>query len=243
METNFPICAAQLSNDEPNGVVAVGLKGNWQGWCRETGHSRLRGKLSGWQASEQRCGIKGRRRMVPPPPTSCPPFTAAEVGESAGEEGGKGGKIARGPNSELRHSMKSALRTVLAVVAGMALAYAMVVAVELFSTIVHPFPADFDGNIAEHVKRYPNWVLAVVVVAYGATAAAATWVASRIGNRLAGTVVALLLACALIFNLAMLPYTMWFKVVMLAVFLIACLLGLRQRQGDSVEPEMRVLSR
>ena len=43
--------------------------------------------------------------------------------------------------------MKSALRIVLAVVAGMALAFALVVAVEFFSSVVHPFPADFDGNI------------------------------------------------------------------------------------------------
>jgi hypothetical protein len=69
--------------------------------------------------------------------------------------------------------------------------------------------------------------LFVVVLAWGATSTAATWVASRVGNRLAGSVVALLLAWALIFNLTMLPYTMWFKVVMFSVFPVACLLGIR----------------
>jgi len=59
--------------------------------------------------------------------------------------------------------MRSAVRGLLAVVAGMALAFALVVAVEFFSSIVHPFPADFDGNIPAHVKRYPHWVLAVFV--------------------------------------------------------------------------------
>ena len=123
--------------------------------------------------------------------------------------------------------MKSALRTVLAVVAGMALAFALVVAVEFFSAIVHPFPANFDGNIPAHVRRYPHWVLGVVVLMWGATAAAAAWVASRIGGRLAGTLVTLLLASALAFNVSMLPYVMWFKVAMPAAFFVACLLGIR----------------
>ncbi len=123
--------------------------------------------------------------------------------------------------------MKSALRIVLAVVAGMALAFALVVAVEFFSSVVHPFPANFDGNIPEHVRRYPGWVLAVVVLMWGATAAAATWVASRIGRRLAGALVTLLLASALAFNLSMLPYVTWFKVAMPAAFFVACLLGIR----------------
>ena len=123
--------------------------------------------------------------------------------------------------------MKSAGRTLLAVVAGMALAFALVVAVELFSSVVHPFPPDFNGNMGEHVRRYPHWVLGVVVPAWGATCAAATWVASRVGGRLAGIVVALLLAWALIFNLTMLPYATWFKAAMYIAFPIACLLGIR----------------
>jgi hypothetical protein len=109
----------------------------------------------------------------------------------------------------------------------MTLAFALVVAVEFFSSIVHPFPAGFDGNIPAHVRRYPHWVLGVVVLMWGATAAAATWVASRIGGRLAGALVTLLLASALAFNLSMLPYVMWFKVAMPAAFFVACLLGIR----------------
>ena len=123
--------------------------------------------------------------------------------------------------------MKFGIRTLFAVVVGMALALALVVAVEFFSAVVHPIPADFNGNMGEHVRRYPHWILGVVVLAWGATSAAATWVASRVGNRLAGGVVALLLAWALIFNLTMLPYTIWFKVVMFSVFPVACLLGIR----------------
>ena len=122
--------------------------------------------------------------------------------------------------------MRSALTTLLAVVSGLALALALVVGVELFSALVHPMPADLEENIPEHVRRYPHWVLGVVVLAWGATSTAATWVASRLGGRLAGTVVALLLAWALIFNVSQLPYTMWFKIVMIGVFPIACLVGI-----------------
>jgi hypothetical protein len=127
--------------------------------------------------------------------------------------------------------MKSAVRTMLGVVAGLALAFALVVAVEMFSAVVHPFPPGFDvnaaGSIPAHVRRYPGWVLAVAGLMWGAAAAAATWLASRIGGRLAGALVTLLLAAALAFNLSMLPYVMWFKIAMPATFFVACLLGVR----------------
>jgi hypothetical protein len=66
---------------------------------------------------------------------------------------------------------------------------------------------------------------------WGATAAAATWMASRLGGRPAGAVVTLLLAAALAFNISMLPYAMWFKIAMPAAFFIACLLGIRTGAG------------
>jgi len=134
--------------------------------------------------------------------------------------------------------MKSVMRTLVAVVAGMALAFVLVVAVELFSAVVHPLPADFDGNIPEHVRRYPGWVLGVVVPMWAATAAAATWVTARLGGRLAGALVTLLLASALAFNLSMLPYVRWFKIAMPAAFFVACLLGIRHG-GRVIVPRRR----
>jgi hypothetical protein len=116
----------------------------------------------------------------------------------------------------------------LAVVAGMALAFVLVVAVELFSSVVHPVPPEFSGTFEEmcqHVARYPHWVLGVAVLAWSATAFVSTWVATRIGNRWAGLVVMFLLALALAFNVSKLPYEMWFKVVMLSCFPVACNLG------------------
>jgi len=134
--------------------------------------------------------------------------------------------------------MKSVFRTLLAVIIGVALAFVLVIAVEWFGAVVHPIPADFNGNIGEYVRRYPHWILAIVVFAWSATSTAATWVASRIGNRIAGAVVALLLAGALVFNVTRLPYTMWFKVAVLIAVPAACLLGIRY--GKRLGPTLRV---
>ena len=132
--------------------------------------------------------------------------------------------------------MKSAARTLVGILAGMALALALVIAVEWFSSIVHPFPPNFNGNIPEHVRRYPHWVLGAVVLLWGATITAATWVASKVGARPAGVVVALLLAWALTFNLTKLPYTTWFKITMFAAFPVACVLGLRRSPQTTLRP-------
>jgi MFS family permease len=123
--------------------------------------------------------------------------------------------------------MKTALRTLLGVVTGMALAFVLVIAVELFSSVVHPVPPDTDtmDEMCLHVARYPHWVLGVVVLAWSATAFVSAWVATRIGNRLAGIAVILILTLAIVFNVSKLPYAMWFKVAMLICFPVACLLG------------------
>jgi uncharacterized membrane protein len=130
--------------------------------------------------------------------------------------------------------VKYAGRTLLAVLAGMALAFVLVVGVEFFSSIVHPLPPDFNGNMPEHVRRYQHWVLAIVVLAWGATSGVATWTASKLSDRLAGIVVGFLLEWALVFNLTKLPYVTWFKIAMFVAFPIACLLGIRygaERRG------------
>ena len=126
--------------------------------------------------------------------------------------------------------MKTILRTILAVVAGMALALALVIGVELFSSIVHPVPPEFKETMEEmcqHVAKYPHWVLGVVVILWSATAFVSTWVATKIGRLAAGAVVSVLLLLAIAFNIAMLPYAMWFKVVMPSCSLVACYLGVK----------------
>ena len=52
--------------------------------------------------------------------------------------------------------MKTALRTLLAVAAGLALAFALVIAVELFSAVVHPVPPGFAGTMDEMRDQVSN---------------------------------------------------------------------------------------
>ncbi len=68
--------------------------------------------------------------------------------------------------------MARTIQIFLAILAGLATALALVVAVEAASAVVHPTPEGFSGTqeeMCEHVARYPQWVLAVVVVAWNAT--------------------------------------------------------------------------
>jgi hypothetical protein len=123
---------------------------------------------------------------------------------------------------------KTVLRTFAAIVAGLLSAFVLVVLVELFSSVVHPVPSDFRGTMeemCEHVARYPQWVLAVVVPAWGVAAFVSTWTAYKIGNRGSATVVGLLLLAALVFNISKLPYPIWFKIATLLVVPTAIVLG------------------
>ena len=109
------------------------------------------------------------------------------------------------------------MRAVVALVLGVAVAMAMLVAVEGFSALVHPFPADFRGTheeICAHVERYPAWVLAVVVPLWAGVAFVSVLVAKVVGRSpWPARIVAVLLVVALGMNLWMLPYPAWFKVV------------------------------
>ncbi|QDU36985.1 hypothetical protein Mal4_12880 [Maioricimonas rarisocia] len=132
--------------------------------------------------------------------------------------------------------MSKALRTVGGVVAGIVVALILLIAVEAFSAVVHPVPEDFDGTMeqmCQHVARYPQWVLAVVVPMWGAIAFISTWTAHRVGGRVAAIVIAVLLVAAVVFNVSMLPYVMWFKLVMVPVVAGAAAWACVRRPGGN----------
>lgn len=137
--------------------------------------------------------------------------------------------------------MKTAFRTVAAFLAGLLLAFVLVIAVEAFSAVVHPFPEDFQGTqeeICRHVERYPAWVLAVVVPAWAATAWVGVWVAQKIGNLYSSASVGLLLFAAVVLNISMLPYPVWFKIatpLAVAAAIVIAILGTGDRIAASQE--------
>ncbi len=126
--------------------------------------------------------------------------------------------------------MTTVLRGVAGVAVGLGLALGLVLAVELYSERVYPMPPEAHESMeamCAHVASYPHWVLATVVLIWGATGFLSTWVAGRIGGRGAGLAVGGLLMAGLILNLSLLPYTPWFKLLMPVALLAAGLLGLR----------------
>lgn len=133
--------------------------------------------------------------------------------------------------------MKNTLRTVAAIIAGLFTCVVLLIGVELFSAVVHPLPDDFAGTQAEmceHVARYPQWVLAVVVPAWAAIALMSVWLARRIGNIFSAAIVGLLLFIALVSNLAMLPYPMWFKIANVIAIPAAIFAGVRWSRAKGV---------
>ena len=126
--------------------------------------------------------------------------------------------------------MVTAFRVVGSILAGLALALVLVIAVEFVSAVLHPTPPGFTGTMDElckHVERYPHWVLAIAAAAWGGTTVASTWVTSRMGGRGCGAFVGLILLAAVVFNIAKLPYPIWFKVANLIAIPAAIYLGLR----------------
>ncbi len=138
--------------------------------------------------------------------------------------------------------MKTALRVLAAIFAGLLVSFIQVLAVEFFSDVVHPFPEDFKGTpeeIYRHVERCPDWVLAVALPSWAIAAFAGTWTARRIGNLNSAATVGLLLVAALVFNISQLPYPIWFKIGNLLMMPAAIAAGnrtaLRHKTADAGE--------
>ena len=124
--------------------------------------------------------------------------------------------------------MKKALQVIAGTVAGLAVVFGLVIAVEIFSNWVHPLPPESEHSMEimfAHVAAYPHWVLAAVVPMWGATAFAGAWGAGSIGRWIASAIVAVLVLAALAFNVSMLPYTPWFKGVMPIAVIASLALG------------------
>ncbi len=124
------------------------------------------------------------------------------------------------------------IRSLAVVIGALVLAFAGVVGVEVVSSILHPFPPGIDPADMEacqaHVARYSTGVLLLCTVGWWLTVLVSCWMATRLGaNRhpAHGIVVGLILLALAVFNMAMLPYPLWFWINLIA-FPASCLCGI-----------------
>ena len=122
----------------------------------------------------------------------------------------------------------SIIRSAGAITVSLVVALGLIIAVEAFSNVFHPFPPGVDPSDYEvckaHVAKYPQWILAVAVVGWGGTTFVSAWIATRMGagrHSAHGIAVGALLLIAATFNMFMLPYPIWFVIANLLIFPLA----------------------
>ena len=136
----------------------------------------------------------------------------------------------------------SLLRSVGSVIAGMVVAFVPIIAAENFSSIYHPFPPGVDPSDLEvcraHVARYPTWILAVGATFWATAPLAGAWLATRLGTArhpAHGIVVGAILLALAAFNMALLPYPVWFPIVNVVTFPLGTMLGVRLARRPRIQ--------
>lgn len=124
------------------------------------------------------------------------------------------------------------LRSIGAIVLGLAVTFALLIAVEGLSAILHPWPEGFTGSreeVEQQVASYPTWILAFLGgVGYGSIMFVVTWLSTRLGtNRhmAHGACIGAIFMGLVTLNLSMLPYPVWFWLLMFTVLPVAAYLG------------------
>ena len=130
------------------------------------------------------------------------------------------------------------LRSLGAIVAGLAVAMLFAIGVEGVSAVLHPFPPGVDTSDLEvckaHVARCPAAVLLLAVVGWALGAFASAWTATRLGSgrrAVHGFVVGAVVLASAVTNLLMLPYQAWFRVANLVLIPAAVLWAVRLGRG------------
>lgn len=128
--------------------------------------------------------------------------------------------------------MNPMVRSILAVVAGMLVAFVLIVCVEMIGMRVYPPPTDMDPRNIESIKsamaRIPLGAMLFVLLAYTVGSVAGGWVAARFapsaGLSHAMFVAALLFGAGLM-NLMTVPHPVWFWVASSAIYFLGAWSG------------------
>lgn len=117
----------------------------------------------------------------------------------------------------------------------------LLIGVEMYSAVVHPFPPGFESNsqaIEHHIQNYPVWVLATIIPLWGLIAYTGTWVAIKLGTWGSGYAIAVLMVIALLCCLTMFPYPWWFRLLQPLAVMVAIFIAIgtpRGRQGTFLD--------
>lgn len=123
-------------------------------------------------------------------------------------------------------------RRIGGVVAGLVIAFAIVMATELIPHQLYPPPAGFDQSDFTQVKAYvstlPTTALVIVLAGWLVATVAGTSVAAGIGkSRVPAYVVGALLLCAGVYNALAIPQPVWFSAVSLVIYIVGAMIGAR----------------
>ena len=124
--------------------------------------------------------------------------------------------------------IRSLMRSAGAITVSLVVAMGLIIAVEAFSEVFHPFPPGVEPTDYEvckaHVAKYPQWVLALAMIGWGGTTFVSAWIATRMGagrHPAHGIAIGSLLLLAAALNMFMLPYPVWFVLGNLLIFPLA----------------------
>ena len=134
----------------------------------------------------------------------------------------------------------SIVRSVGAVLAGLAAAMFFIVGTEAVWAVVYPPPPGVDLHDIEackaHITQLPADAFVIAEAGWGLAVLTGSWVATRLGpgrHPAHGNAVGSILLMAAVANMLMLPYPIWFWGLNLVTFTAADLLGAKWGQGRS----------
>lgn len=142
------------------------------------------------------------------------------------------------------------LRKILAVVAGLFVAFCLIVVIELVSTLLHPMPEGLDPANAEqfqtHVATLPISAFLLVLTAWTLGTFAGGFVAAKIARShalLFSGVVGAFVFAATVFTLLEIPHPLWVSITAVLAIPVAAFLAGRLARPKPVSSSLSPLGK